>query len=359
MNIRNLKRGFAGFTLTFTLGLFLFTIIYDGFNSKSTEFKRWVPLLKQANVTLNHCDDSMTTMRKQEVPEIIPEDVVFCKGCNSELRKKGRGAELAIVTKGNTPLTSKIVDPEKKEMTVSPSLFSTFPKEPPFTNQKFDSCSIVGNGGILNNSFCGKQIDSAQFVFRCNIPPLTNGFEMHVGNRTDFVTANPSILVQKFHSLQKDTHRFVKHMEYYGNSWVLLPSFNHISQVEVCLRAIDILNYTRSPLRPIFLNPVYVKNLQGIWRAHHLKERRLSTGFIIVNLALELCNSVDLYGFWPFGIHPHNFKPLKNHYYDERKANKRYHAMSSEFENLLKLHKKGVLRIHLGDCQPQQSKPEC
>ncbi|XP_028311341.1 alpha-2,8-sialyltransferase 8E-like isoform X2 [Gouania willdenowi] len=354
MNLKALKGGFACI-----LGLLVVTTIWEGlYSSQLTEFKRWVPLVKQANEGFNHCDRSMEIIDKISTEFAKP----WKKRKNkliSELRKKGRGAKLAILTQDNTPLTSKIVDREENGIKVSPLLFSTFPKEPPFTNQRFDSCSVVGNGGILNNSFCGKQIDSAQFVFRCNLPPLKNGFEMHVGNRTNFVTANPSIFIHKFDSLQENLGRFIEHVECYGNSWVLLPAVHHISQVKVCLRAINILNDTGSPLRPIFLNPVYVNNLQGIWGTHHLKERRLSTGFILVNLALELCNSVDLYGFWPFRIHPHTFNPLSNHYYDERKANKKYHAMPTEFKHLLTLHKNGVLRIHLGDCQPQQSKPVC
>lgn len=39
-------------------------------------------------------------------------------------------------------------------------------QEHPFSNKTWDTCAVVGNGGILNNSSCGKMIDSAQFVIR-------------------------------------------------------------------------------------------------------------------------------------------------------------------------------------------------
>lgn len=103
-------------------------------------------------------------------------------------------------------------------------------QENPFVNTTWDTCSVVGNGGILANSSCGEKIDSAQFVIRCetenllhnnylflsnivrnkftdhfplspflrcNLPPLENGYERDVGNKTDLVTANPSILMEK------------------------------------------------------------------------------------------------------------------------------------------------------------------
>lgn len=39
-------------------------------------------------------------------------------------------------------------------------------QEHPFLNKTWGSCAVVGNGGILSNSSCGKTIDSAQFVIR-------------------------------------------------------------------------------------------------------------------------------------------------------------------------------------------------
>uniref|UniRef100_A0A3B5MPX0 ST8 alpha-N-acetyl-neuraminide alpha-2,8-sialyltransferase 6 n=1 Tax=Xiphophorus couchianus TaxID=32473 RepID=A0A3B5MPX0_9TELE len=180
----------------------------------------------------------------------------------------------------------------------------------PFSNKRWDTCAVIGNGGIVANSSCGKMINSADFVIRCNLPPLSDGYEKDVGTKTNLVTANPTILFKKFESLDFE-----------------------------------------SAIHPVFINPEYLIKLSKFWHAHGLKEARLSTGVMMTSLALELCDDVHLYGFWPFGIHPFNFKNLTNHYYDDMKPNTNFHSMPVEFSILLQLHRNGVLRLHLGDCQ--------
>uniref|UniRef100_A0A6I8Q3P9 alpha-N-acetylgalactosaminide alpha-2,6-sialyltransferase n=1 Tax=Xenopus tropicalis TaxID=8364 RepID=A0A6I8Q3P9_XENTR len=47
------------------------------------------------------------------------------------------------------------------------------------------SCAVVGNGGILNGSGVGREIDSHAYVFRVN-GAVIKGFEDDVGSRTSF-----------------------------------------------------------------------------------------------------------------------------------------------------------------------------
>lgn len=126
--------------------------------------------------------------------------VLFCF-VRALLSSKCHGVTKAVVTQANTPVGSKVVyDGEKrKPLQVTPALFSVFPKvkdtrgmgnlstglicasisshsdsplpptflqDSPFQNTTWDSCSVVGNGGILVNSSCGERIDSTQFVIR-------------------------------------------------------------------------------------------------------------------------------------------------------------------------------------------------
>ncbi|XP_029615013.1 alpha-2,8-sialyltransferase 8E isoform X2 [Salmo trutta] len=278
----------------------------------------------------------------------------------SLLSNRCHGLTKAMVTQTNTPLGSKVVyDGEKrKPLQVTPELFSTFAKENPFVNTTWDTCSVVGNGGILANSSCGEKIDSAQFVIRCNLPPLENGYERDVGNKTDLVTANPSILMEKYGGLQERRRPFVESLRSYGDSLMLLPAFSYGHNTPVSLRALYTIQDFDSPSRPVFLNPEYLQSLARFWQGQGLRTVRLSTGLIVASLALELCANVHLYGFWPFNKHPHRHQNLTNHYYDDRQSKKTVHAMPAEFDHLLRLHTQGVLRIHLGECTPTAS-PGC
>ncbi|KAJ3600981.1 hypothetical protein NHX12_031954 [Muraenolepis orangiensis] len=270
------------------------------------------------------------------------------------LSSRCHGFTKAIVTQENTPVGAKLVyDGEKrKPLPVTPAIFHTFAKRNPLSNKTWDTCAVVGNGGILVNSTCGERIDSAQFVIRCNLPPVENGYVKDVGNKTDLVTANPSILLEKFGGLQERRRPFVESLRRYNDSLMLLPAFSYAHNTLVSLRALYTIEDFESPIKPVFLNPEYLQSLARFWRSQGLKSIRLSTGIIVASLALELCTDVHLYGFWPFDRHPDFHQPLTNHYYDNRMSKKTIHAMPAEFEQLLRLHGQGVLKIHLGECRP-------
>uniref|UniRef100_A0A8C7WWZ5 ST8 alpha-N-acetyl-neuraminide alpha-2,8-sialyltransferase 6 n=1 Tax=Oryzias sinensis TaxID=183150 RepID=A0A8C7WWZ5_9TELE len=280
-----------------------------------------------------------------------------CLRCfRSQLNSKCHGLEKAIITQANTPQGTKLVyDADRKRtLVVNAEVFNTFIKENPFPNKTWDSCAVVGNGGILANSSCGKTIDSAQFVIRCNLPPLSNGFEKDVGIKSDIVTANPSIITEKFFSLMRRRRPFAEAMRIYGNSMVLLPAFSFGQNTPLSVRAFYTLEDFESSARAVYFNPEYLRNLANFWRSEGLKSPRLSTGIMMASIALEVCSEVHLYGFWPFDVHPYSHQALTNHYYDDRKAKNKFHAMPTEFNLLLQLHRKGVLRLHLGDCTPDE-----
>ncbi|XP_042576437.1 alpha-2,8-sialyltransferase 8F-like [Cyprinus carpio] len=276
----------------------------------------------------------------------------------SLMSSKCHAVSKAVVTQNNTPLGSKVIyDGERrKPLQVTQALFNILAKEQPFGNATWESCAVVGNGGILANSSCGKEINSAHILIRCNLPPLDNRYEKDVGNKTNLVTANPSILHEKYSGLMERRRPFVESLHPYGQALLLLPAFSYGHNTPVSLRAFYTLEDfgSDSPL-PVFLNPEYLRRLSKFWRERGLNSVRPSTGLIMASLALEICSNVHLYGFWPFNKHPNDSRPITNHYYDDRASKKNVHSMPSEFEHLLKLHKQGVIHIHLGECQPTLS----
>lgn len=313
------------------LGSLLTTFLWYSLNNKQLKLRRHLPRMKIAHRSTDSC-----------------------KNCGLQLSSKCHGFDKAIITQTNTPLGSKLVyDGEKKRtLKVNPEIFNTFPKGHPFSNKTKPSCAVVGNGGILANSKCGKSIDSAEFVMRCNLPPVSDGYEKHVGSKTNLVTVNPSILLNTYGSLMGRRRPLIEKLRSYGDSMLLLPAFSYGVNTPVSLRTLYTTEDFKSPIRPVFLNPEYLESLSLFWKSEGVNARRLSTGIMMTSLALEVCDSVHLYGFWPFNVHPHSFQDLTNHYYDDKPAKKGVHAMPTEFNLLLQLHNQGVLQLHLGDCEP-------
>ncbi|KAJ0057922.1 hypothetical protein NL108_004446 [Boleophthalmus pectinirostris] len=316
----------------------------------------------------------------QNVPQLDKNAPDPCNGCREDIKKvlgnyslnwrknvtkhqelraslitNCNGFQKAFVTQANSPLATSIkYDGENRVRTIDENLFNNIPKEVKFSNKVLDTCSVVGNGGILTNSSCGEAIDSAQFVFRCNLPPLDKEYGKHVGRKTNIVTANPTIIQKKYNSLQLRRRQFVDDVSVYGDSLLFLPAFSFAFCTGLSMAVHYTLEDFRSSVKPVFYNPEYLKSLDTFWRSQKLNPGyRISTGFMLVSLALEICNNVDVYGFWPFKYHPYNFQITTNHYYDDQKATT-FHAMPAEFAYLIKLHNEGVLKLHLGECPPQK-----
>ncbi|XP_037544540.1 alpha-2,8-sialyltransferase 8E [Nematolebias whitei] len=329
----------------------------EGKHQKSSKVEAQPPEIKTAPQVSASCKDCRKKIKKllEFYVQDWKKDERDSRELRSQLSGRCNGSEKAIVTQTNTPLGTKLVyDGEKKRThEVNQETFSTFPNENPFSNKTWHTCSVVGNSGIMANSSCGKSIDSSQFVIRCNLPPLLDRYEKDVGVKTNLVTANPSILWEKYGALMGRRSMFVEKLCQYDNSLLLLPAFSFSKSTAISIRALYTIEDFGSPIQPVFLNPVYLQSMALFWRPHGLKAPRLSTGFMMVSLALELCENVNLYGFWPFSVHPYNFTDLTNHYYDDKKPNVNIHFMPEEFKLLVKLHSQGVLRMHLGDCKPE------
>ncbi|XP_013878068.1 alpha-N-acetylneuraminide alpha-2,8-sialyltransferase [Austrofundulus limnaeus] len=324
----------------------------EGKHQKSSNEKPQPPKVK-ASASCKDCREKIDKVL-EFYSRAWRKDEGHSRELRSQLNSQCNGSVRAIVTQTNTPLGSKLVydGQKKKSFTVNQEMFSTFPMENPFSNKTWQTCSVVGNGGILANSSCGKSIDSAGFIIRCNLPPLSLGYQNDVGVKTSLVTANPSILSKKYGALMERRCKFVETLCQYGSSFLLLPAFSFNTNTALSLRALYTTEDFGSPIRAVFFNPEYLQSLDQFWRSRGLKAPRLSTGIMMVSLALELCENVDLYGFWPFSVHPDDLQELTHHYYDDTKAKGNFHVMPDEFERLVQLHSQGVIRLHLGHCEP-------
>ncbi|XP_048374136.1 alpha-N-acetylneuraminide alpha-2,8-sialyltransferase-like [Sphaerodactylus townsendi] len=253
------------------------------------------------------------------------------------------------VTKENTPEGSDILlDGQKgRKLPVNTQLMELLQERSPIPAILYDQCSIVGNGGILRNSSCGQEIDRADLIVRFNLPPMD--WPEDVGTKTNLVTINPSILQNKFKKLLAHRKPFADALRPYGNALLLIPAFSFVGHSEIAYRALYTMEDFGMGRHAYFLNPHYLSTLGQYWKGQSFHPQRLSSGFMFVNMALELCKRITLYGFWPF---PHDLanRMIPHHYYDNALP-KPIHAMSNEFSHYLKMYTQGVLRLRLGKCQ--------
>ncbi|CAH2272436.1 alpha-2,8-sialyltransferase 8F [Pelobates cultripes] len=243
-----------------------------------------------------------------------------------------------------------------------------FPKVSPFPDKPYRRCAVVGNGGILLNSCCGSEIDQANFVFRhlqtpeegsrgwrkqsqkalrFNLPPMN--YSGDIGTKTDLVTVNPSILHTSFSRLNEQRKPFVDLVKTYEPALIVMPAFSFTSNVDVSLKVFHTLQDFESQQKVAYFHPDYLTNLALYWKKRGLKAHRLSSGLMIVSTALELCDEVTLYGFWPFSRGATG-KPISHHYYDNTLPKRGFHSMPDEFFFYNQMHSKGILRLKIGTC---------
>ncbi|XP_041465740.1 sia-alpha-2,3-Gal-beta-1,4-GlcNAc-R:alpha 2,8-sialyltransferase-like [Lytechinus variegatus] len=235
---------------------------------------------------------------------------------------------------------------------ISPELYKLLPKKNPLLHGKrYRSCAVVGNSGTVLHSGCGKEIDMHDFIFRCNIPPLMP-FERDAGIKSNFSTMNPSILFKRYNGLKKaeqiDKFNYMV-SEYRGVLW----SICHASHVSLSLLMTAMRNLIAENLDLVCANPMHVQAVTDFWYERNIRAR-ISSGFYLVTLAIQVCDEVTLYGFWPFSErYGANKTSVSYHYFDKStdKVAKGVHSMDKEFALLMQLHDLGIIRINIGPCK--------
>ncbi|KAI1898768.1 hypothetical protein AGOR_G00075770 [Albula goreensis] len=269
----------------------------------------------------------------------------------TDLRSSCNASGKLFLTRNNTKLGQRItyeVD-RKAFKLVDKMVYDMLPETHPWgTSRGLGRCAVVGNGGTLRNSKCGAEINSADFVIRHNLAPMN--YSSDVGVKTNLVTVNPSQITESFQGLCHARRPFVEKAASHGDAHLAIAAFSYGPNTEISFR----IFYTMRDMRPqqgvLYFHPDYLMTLDRYWRKKGLKCIRLSSGFMLMSAALELCEKVDLYGFWPFALDLFE-KSLPNHYYDNIPAKRGVHTMPEEFMLLLEMHSQGVLQLHIGECQ--------
>ncbi|XP_011668515.2 alpha-2,8-sialyltransferase 8F-like [Strongylocentrotus purpuratus] len=257
-----------------------------------------------------------------------------------------------ILHKGNTKRKQKINFVFHNRVAAIPdTIFEQLPKTNPFPQEtRYRSCAVVGNSGIMLNSSCGKDVDKHDYVFRCNLAPLLP-FKVDAGMKSNLTTMNPSMVLGRYKALKK-THSIKQYNEdisqYDGMLWN--PCFAYEGNGQPTLKAF--LSFKGKKPKMVCGNPQHFKSVLNFWQEKELTNK-ISTGFYLATTAIQLCDEVQLYGFWPFSAHYGDTRSdVPYHYFDDLSAAKAdsEHSMNEEFDLLVQLHTLGILRVNAGSC---------
>ncbi|XP_068458942.1 alpha-2,8-sialyltransferase 8B isoform X1 [Clinocottus analis] len=237
---------------------------------------------------------------------------------------------------------------------ISENLYRLLPTKSPMKNQHHRRCAIVGNSGILLNSSCGPDIDSHDFVIRCNLAPVEE-YSRDVGWRTNLVTMNPSVVQRAFQDLVSEEwrDRFLQRLQSLSGSVLWIPAFMAKGGEERVEWALRLILLHTVDVRTAFPSLRLLHAVRGYWLTNNVHIKRPTTGLLMYTMATRFCDEIHLYGFWPFPLDPQG-KPVKYHYYDTLKyeytSSSSPHTMPLEFRTLSALHRQGALRLHTGTC---------
>ncbi|XP_046889896.1 alpha-2,8-sialyltransferase 8B [Hypomesus transpacificus] len=241
---------------------------------------------------------------------------------------------------------------------ISENLYHLLPTASPMKNQHHHRCAIVGNSGILLNSSCGPEIDSHDFVIRCNLAPVEE-FAGDVGLHTHLVTMNPSVVQRAFQDLADEDgrERFLRRLKSLSGSVLWIPAFMAKGGEKRVEWAIRLILLHTVDVRTAFPSLRLLHAVRGYWLTNNVQIKRPTTGLLMYTMATRFCEEIHLYGFWPFARDPHGI-PVKYHYYDtltyEYTSHSSPHTMPLEFRTLNTLHRQGALRLHTGACEARR-----
>ncbi|XP_033116337.1 alpha-N-acetylgalactosaminide alpha-2,6-sialyltransferase 2-like isoform X3 [Anneissia japonica] len=222
------------------------------------------------------------------------------------------------------------------------------------------TCAVIGNGGILNGSRKGQEIDAHDYVFRVNTA-LTTGFEEDVGRRTSFycftmITLSNTLRgSRQFGFRSPPYYEDIRYLFFADSGW----TYEYLNAVLHNKPApFSRGKYHRGP--PQFpkginkenikvIHPDFERYLKWSWvnsKHQHKNVHRPTTGAIMLLAALHTCDQVDIYGFGG------SYDKFSEHYYDKKFQKHIFFANHDNIaENNLweQLHKLGIVKMYKRD----------
>ncbi|XP_057570902.1 alpha-N-acetylgalactosaminide alpha-2,6-sialyltransferase 1 [Hippopotamus amphibius kiboko] len=233
------------------------------------------------------------------------------------------------------------------------------------------SCAVVGNGGILNNSQVGPEIDGHDYVFRLS-GAVIKGYEQDVGTRTSFYGFTAFSLTQSLFILGDRGFRHVplgKDVRYLhflegtrDYEWLEALLLNQTVVTKKLFwfrhRPQEAFRETLQLDRYLLLHPDLLRYMKNRFlrsktlNTIHWRIYRPTTGALLLLTALQLCDQVSAYGFITEG-----HERFSDHYYDKSwKKTIFYTNHDFKLEKSLwkRLHDEGIIRLYQ---RPVTSKP--
>uniref|UniRef100_A0A8D0GS39 alpha-N-acetylgalactosaminide alpha-2,6-sialyltransferase n=1 Tax=Sphenodon punctatus TaxID=8508 RepID=A0A8D0GS39_SPHPU len=222
-------------------------------------------------------------------------------------------------------------------------------------------CAVVGNGGILNGSRQGKEIDAHDFVFRLN-GAVIKGFEEDVGTKISFYgftvnTMKNSLLAYKEYGFTQIPQG--KDLQY-----IFIPSdMRDYVMLKSAVLGIPVPDGYDKGDEPwtYFGSEMSAQKFKLLHPdfMHYLMERFLrseiintqygylympSTGALMLLTALHTCDQVSAYGFIT-----DNYRQFSDHYYEREKKPLVFYAnhdMLLEAELWKSFHRTGIMTLY-------------